>query len=273
MGSIFKALGLTIWGLVAMGLLAIFMFAGYQAAIRYRASSGALAEDSTTKHRSEPSQLRPSGDVAASAATGPTNDRPLASALPRTPQATRKLLVDAVHNSKYESAIAYGRQLADANSAEPGDLSMVAQAYSAIGECDNARLWAQRAQDAFLAAGVVPEGSLRRMISCCGTGQNNYELAIASIQRGLKKGGIVHLDEAYVYLGLSMQAIGDIEGARNAFSKLRDVPGISPRVLRLWTLYAETQLTGSGNLECSKVRQADHDSSSTSTDQTSGSGR
>jgi hypothetical protein len=103
--------------------------------------------------------------------------------------------------------------------------------------------------------------------------QDARELAIASIQRGLKKGGIVHLDEAYVYLGLSMQAIGNIEGARNAFSKLRDVPGVSPRVLRLWTLYAETQLTGSGNLECSKVRRADHDSSSTSTDQTSGSGR
>jgi hypothetical protein len=32
MGSLLKALGLTIWGLIAVGLLAIFIFVGYQAA-------------------------------------------------------------------------------------------------------------------------------------------------------------------------------------------------------------------------------------------------
>jgi hypothetical protein len=53
---------------------------------------------------------------------------------------------------------------------------------------------------------------------------------------------VVHLDEAYVYLGLSEQAVGDLDEARKAFAKLKDVPGISPRVLLLWTLYAETQL-------------------------------
>lgn len=150
-----------------------------------------------------------------------------------TPEATRKLLLEAVHNSNYESAIAHGRQLADENSAAPGDLSIVAQSYSSVGDCENARLWAQKAQDAFQAAGVVPEVSLRRAISCCGAGPKNYELAIVSIERGLRKGGIVHLDEAYVYLGLSKQAIGDIEGARNAFSKLKDVPGTSHYPVRL----------------------------------------
>jgi len=57
--------------------------------------------------------------------------------------------------------------------------------------------------------------------------RKDYELAIASIERGLKKGGVTQLDEAYVYLGLSKQAIGDMDGARNAFGKLKDVPGIS----------------------------------------------
>ncbi len=71
-------------------------------------------------------------------------------------------------------------------------------------------------------------------------GFGEYDLATASIQLGLKKGQIAHLDEAYVYLGRAEHAVGDLEEARSAFDKLKDVPGISPRVLRLWTLYAET---------------------------------
>jgi tetratricopeptide (TPR) repeat protein len=73
-------------------------------------------------------------------------------------------------------------------------------------------------------------------------GFGDYEHAIVSIQRGLDKGQVAHLDDAYVYLGLSEQAVDNLEEARKAFAKLKDVPGISPRVLLLWTLYAETQL-------------------------------
>lgn len=267
--SILKALGLTIWGFIAIGLLALFMFVGYEAAIRHRAS---LVDESTSNERSERGPLGPSFGIASSAPTSRTNDALNVSVLPRTPDATRKLLLDAVNNRKYESAIAYGQQLADGNFAGPGDLSIVAHSYFSFGDCGNARLWAQRAQDAFQVAGVVPDRSLRRVILCCGPGLRNYELAIMSIERGLSKGGIAHLDVAYVYLGLSKQAVGDIEGARNAFSKLKDVPGISPRVLRLWTLYAETQLTELEAWRCSKVGRPDHDSSSTSTDELPGRG-
>jgi len=271
-GSILKALGLTIWGLIGFGLLAIFIFVGYEAALKYRASSGSMVNESATNDQPKESQLGPSGGIGAIASAGRTHDVPIAPAPPRTSDATRKLLLSAVQNRQYDSAIEYGQQLVDGKSAGPADLSIVAQSYSSVGDCENARLWAQRAQDAFQAAGVVPDGSLRRVISCCGARLKNYELAIASIERGLKKGGIVHLDEAYVYLGRSKQAVGDIEGARNAFSKLKDVPGISPRVLRLWTLYAETQLK-SENWQCSKVGRANHDSSSTSTNEPAGSGR
>lgn len=293
MESILKALGLTIWGLIAIGLMAIFIFVGYEASIRFRASSGALVNESTTNDQSKHGPPDSAGDTASSAAT---HDLPRGSVPSRTPEATRKLLLDAAHNSQYESTIAYGMQLADGNSASPGDLSIVAQSYSSVGDCGNARLWGSRAQDAFQAAGMMPDDSLRRVISCCAPGRvkppialgsvelaridqlldktdaaksdtggpfvrlgqlyygfGDYELAIASIQRGLKKGKIEHLDEAYVYLGLSEQAVGDLEAARNAFGRLRDVPGISPRVLRLWTLYAETRLTKSENADCSKL--------------------
>ena len=42
MRSILKALGLTIWGLIAFGLVAIFIFVGYEIALKYRATSGSV---------------------------------------------------------------------------------------------------------------------------------------------------------------------------------------------------------------------------------------
>jgi hypothetical protein len=271
--SILKALGLTIWGLVAIGLLAMFVFVGYEAAIRHRASSDVLVDESTSSDRFERGQLGPSGGIASTSPTSQTKHISDASAPTPKLEVTRKLLLDAVRNSNYESAIVYGQQLADGNSAGPGDLVIVAQSYSSVGDCENARLWAQRAQDAFQAVGVVADGSLRRVISCCGSGLKNYELAIALIERGLKKGGVVHLDEAYVYLGRSKLAVGDIEGARDAFSKLKDVSGISPRVLRLWTLYAEMLPTKTENWQCAKLGRADHEARSNGANELPGSGR
>jgi len=73
-------------------------------------------------------------------------------------------------------------------------------------------------------------------------GFGDYEHAITAIQRGLEKGQVTHLDDAYVYLGLAEEHVNNIVEARRAFAKLKEVPGISPRVLRLWELYAETRL-------------------------------
>jgi tetratricopeptide (TPR) repeat protein len=71
-------------------------------------------------------------------------------------------------------------------------------------------------------------------------GFGDYAQAVVAIQRGLAKGQINRLDEAYVYLGRSEVAQGNIAEARNAFAKLKTVPNVSPRVLGLWELYAET---------------------------------
>lgn len=145
--------------------------------------------ESTCNDRPESRQVGPYGGIASSAPRSRTNDISHAS-VPPTPEATRKILLDAAHNRNYESAIAYGRQLADGNSAGPDDLLIVAQSYSSVGDCGNACLWSRKTQDAYQAAGVVPDSSLRRVILCCGPGLDNYELAIVSIERGLKKRGL-----------------------------------------------------------------------------------
>jgi tetratricopeptide (TPR) repeat protein len=71
-------------------------------------------------------------------------------------------------------------------------------------------------------------------------GFGDYQKAVDAINQGIQKGQIKHLDEAYVYLGLSEVQLKNNAEAKKAFAKLKDVPNISPRVLKLWTLYAST---------------------------------
>jgi tetratricopeptide (TPR) repeat protein len=293
MGSILKALGLTIWGLIGAGLLAVSIFVGYEATLKFRASSGSDENDQL-----KPSQRGPAGGTEAKAPADPTHYVPVG---PPTSDATRNLLLSAFQNHQYDLAIAYGQQLLDGKSTGPADLSLVAQSYLSVSDCANAQIWAVKAKDAFQMAGLEPDEAFRRIAACCVSGGNKprtvldsaqrariddllstteaakadtgapfvrmgelyygfgeYELAIASIRLGLKKGQIAHLDEAYVYLGRAEKAMGDIQEARNAFNKLKDIPDISPRVLRLWTLYAETLSTpasrpGSESGECPKM--------------------
>jgi tetratricopeptide (TPR) repeat protein len=71
-------------------------------------------------------------------------------------------------------------------------------------------------------------------------GFGDYQKAVDAITRGLRKHPVAHLDEAYVYLGLAEQKLDNIAEALRAFARLKGVPNVSPRILRLWTLYADT---------------------------------
>jgi tetratricopeptide (TPR) repeat protein len=70
-------------------------------------------------------------------------------------------------------------------------------------------------------------------------GSGDYQSAVTSINRGIDKKGIKHVDEAYVYLGRAEVQLKNTAEAKKAFGGLKTVPNISPRVLRLWDLYAE----------------------------------
>jgi tetratricopeptide (TPR) repeat protein len=297
MGSMLKALGLTIWGLIAFGLLVVFIFVGYEAALKYRAPSGSAVDASTASPQSTEVLRGPSVGTETVKPAAPVPVAPVFS----SPTRTHQLLQSAAENHHYDTAIEYGQQLVNSGTAGPDDLVTVAQSYFSINDCSNARIWVEKAKAAFHEAGRQSNESLHRITMGCGSDHNkprivldtiqkermarllnalkpraqadrerlpqfeaeaakaqsggpyvrlgelyygfgDYEHAVASIQRGLDKGQVVHLDDAYVYLGLSEQAVGNLEEARRAFAKLKDVPGISPRVLMLWTLYAETQL-------------------------------
>jgi hypothetical protein len=63
---------------------------------------------------------------------------------------------------------------------------------------------------------------------------------VTALNRGIQKGQVKHLDEAYVYLGRSQVALKNTADAKKAFVGLKGVPNVSPRVLKLWELYGDT---------------------------------
>ncbi len=67
----------------------------------------------------------------------------------------------------------------------------------------------------------------------------DYQDTVIAINRALGKGQIKEWDEAYVYLGRAQAALKNVPEAKKAFEKLETVLNTSPRVLKLWNLYAD----------------------------------
>jgi hypothetical protein len=85
-----------------------------------------------------------------------------------------------------------------------------------------------------------PAGQLAVKLGEVYFGAGDYQSASTAITRGLAKGQITRLDEAYVYLARDWMAQRNPADAKKMLAQLRTLPNISPRVLRLWNLYADT---------------------------------
>jgi hypothetical protein len=88
-------------------------------------------------------------------------------------------------------------------------------------------------------AGKDPAGALDVKVGEVYFGAGDYRRAVSAIGRGVAKGQAGQLDDAYVLMGRSLAAERDPAGAKQAFAKLKSLPNISPRVLKLWNLYAD----------------------------------
>ena len=287
------------WGLIAFGLLVLFVFVGYQAAMKFRSPGASTANTLDASGHTDGSLSVSLSDSDTGARTTPDKKSAAADSAALNWEATHLLLQSAADQHQYEAAIGYGKQIYDGGHAGPDDLLLMAQAYDYIEDCPNALTWVDRANDAFRAAAREPDESLNRIRTRCESGGRHppiavsadqrermlrllnatraraeadrknlpqleaeaaaskfgqadvrlgelyfgfgdYEHAIVALQRGLEKGQVTHLDDAYVYLGRSQVAVGNIADARKSFLKLKDVPNISPRVLLVWELYADT---------------------------------
>jgi tetratricopeptide (TPR) repeat protein len=88
-------------------------------------------------------------------------------------------------------------------------------------------------------AAKSPSGELFVKLGEVYYGFGDYQNTVNSITSGLLKGQVKHLDEAYVYLGLAQAQLHNVADAKKAFSQLKTVNNINPKVLKLWELYAE----------------------------------
>jgi tetratricopeptide (TPR) repeat protein len=84
-----------------------------------------------------------------------------------------------------------------------------------------------------------PAGQLDVKLGEVYFGAGDNQGASTAITRGLGKGQIKQMDEAYVYLGRAQTALKNYPEAKKAFTGLKAVPNISQRVLKLWELYAD----------------------------------
>src|SRR5882724_932714 len=89
-------------------------------------------------------------------------------------------------------------------------------------------------------ASKSPVGELGVKLGEVYYGFGDYQKGVDAITAGLVKQQIKHLDEAYVYLGLAEVQLKNFAEAKRTFASLKLVPNISPRVLRMWSLYSET---------------------------------
>jgi len=83
-----------------------------------------------------------------------------------------------------------------------------------------------------------PAGQLDMKLGEVYYGAGDYQGAASAITRGLGKGQIKQQDEAFVYLARAQVQLKNPAEAKKALAGLKSVPNISPRVLRLWELYA-----------------------------------
>jgi tetratricopeptide (TPR) repeat protein len=84
-----------------------------------------------------------------------------------------------------------------------------------------------------------PAGQLDVKLGEVYYGAGDYQNAVTAINRGIGKGQVKDLDQAYVYLGRANVALKNNGEAKKAFEKLKSVPNESPRVLKLWELYSD----------------------------------
>ncbi len=84
-----------------------------------------------------------------------------------------------------------------------------------------------------------PAGQLDVKLGEVYFGAGDNQGAATAINRGVGKGQVKALDEAYVYLGRANVGLKNNAEAKKAFEKLKTVPNESPRVLKLWELYSE----------------------------------
>jgi tetratricopeptide (TPR) repeat protein len=127
------------------------------------------------------------------------------------------------------------------NAGLPGEALTVLQKALAAGfVTDSQKERTSRLMENMRARVDSAESPRNEMLGEVYFGLGDYQMAVDFIADALDKHTVKHWDDAYVYMGRADIALKDTAAARSAFGQLMAVPNVSPRVSRIWSLYAET---------------------------------
>jgi tetratricopeptide (TPR) repeat protein len=68
----------------------------------------------------------------------------------------------------------------------------------------------------------------------------DYQGAVTALNAAIQKGQLKKPDDAYVYLGRAQVALKNYPEAKKAFAQVKGVPGVNPKVGKLYELYGDT---------------------------------
>jgi tetratricopeptide (TPR) repeat protein len=89
-------------------------------------------------------------------------------------------------------------------------------------------------------ANQSPAGELLVKLGEVYYGFGDYQKAADAISQGLQKGQVTQIDEALVYFGLAQMQLKSYAEAKKTFANIPAASNVSPRLARLWRLYAAT---------------------------------
>src|ERR1700723_4160360 len=75
-------------------------------------------------------------------------------------QNTKTLFGIAASTQQFQKAIDYGKEMADAGTASPNDIAIIAQSYFQLKDCKNSGIWVDKAVAAGRKAGELPKEHL-----------------------------------------------------------------------------------------------------------------
>jgi len=172
MKVLLNAMGLTLWGAVAITLALSMVVLGYRASLAHRPAGTQL-----TIHALNRSAAVGSGET----------ERESQRKVPGSPEirragAIRALLRGATEHQQYADAVVYGKELFEAGGADAADLTLLVHAYEAQKDCKSVVEWSVKAISASRKSGERPAAALYETQLQCASDAGNRAGMIAALE-------------------------------------------------------------------------------------------
>jgi hypothetical protein len=171
--ALLNALGVTLWGLIAITLAVCLATLGYRASLQYR-DSRVIGHASP---RADPGKAAAVSVPVGTQAALQTANEPVSGANARTSSRAAGTIHDLFHravaNQQYAEAVGYGEELYATGSATIDEFALMGRNYYLHHDCRNAVTWIDRAIIASRAVGEAPSEEMYQLQRQCASNTVN----------------------------------------------------------------------------------------------------